>query len=127
MGIQEILKTAKERNWNVRNHLDLPELRAGAFLHPVPGGAADPDGPGGSHRVPGTVGRELMHATHVVADTHDGTTFWFDDYGTLFDEDSAIRFAQARNDEMKPEHRKYRVFTLVPDEISDAVVHYRKD
>jgi hypothetical protein len=68
-----------------------------------------------------------MHATHVVADTHDGYTFWNDSEGKLFDQAAAIRFAQARNREMKPEHRKYRVFTLTPDEVFDAIVHYRKD
>lgn len=68
-----------------------------------------------------------MNATHVVIDTHDGYTFWRDSEGNLFDQAAAAMFAQQCNREMKPEHRKYRVFTLTPDEILDAIVNYRKD
>lgn len=68
-----------------------------------------------------------MESTHVVVDTHDGYTFAKDQEGNLFDQASAIRFATLRNREMKPEHRKYRVYRLVSDEILDTIVHYRKD
>lgn len=51
-------------------------------------------------------------ATHVVVDTTDGWTFWKDENGKLFNEQSATAFAEARNAEMKPQYRSYKVFRL---------------
>ena len=55
----------------------------------------------------------MRRATHVVVDTHDGYTFWQGADGELFDGTAARAFAAQRNAEMKPEHRKYEVFSLV--------------
>jgi hypothetical protein len=54
----------------------------------------------------------MMHATHVVVDTHDGCTWFKDADGALFTLDTATRFAEQRNAEMKPQHRTYQVFAL---------------
>jgi hypothetical protein len=50
----------------------------------------------------------------VVVDTRDGYTFRSGIDGVLFTEEAARSFAGERNAEMKPEHRTYKVFLLVP-------------
>lgn len=53
-------------------------------------------------------------AAAVVVDTKDGYTFWRGSDGVLFTAGTAEQFATHRNAEMKPEHRSYRVYALVP-------------
>jgi hypothetical protein len=55
-----------------------------------------------------------VHATHVVVDTIDGYTFWQGADGKLFGQAAAEAFASARNAEMKPQFRSFRVFRVVP-------------
>ncbi len=54
----------------------------------------------------------MTYPTHAVVDMHDGYTWTRDRNGEFFTADTAADFAQDRNDEMKPEHRLYRVATI---------------
>jgi hypothetical protein len=64
------------------------------------------------------------HATHVVVDGHDGYTFCKGADGYLFTEATATAFADARNAEMKPEHRAYQVFALVPPAMAEYATRH---
>jgi hypothetical protein len=50
----------------------------------------------------------------VVVDERDAYTWARDTHGQPFTEETATAFAQALNDERKPEHRTFRVYALVP-------------
>lgn len=60
---------------------------------------ADPDAPD-------------RHATHVVVDGRDGTTFYRDSTGQLLDRGSAETLADGINAGCKPGYRTYRVYAL---------------
>ena len=85
-----------------------------------------------ARRAPGTVlgswpGRDpgpARYATHVVVDTQDGYTFAKGSDGELFGEATATAFAAARNAEMKPEYRTYRVFALVPPALAEYAARH---
>jgi hypothetical protein len=64
------------------------------------------------------------HATHVVVDGHDGYTFCRGSDGALFTQDTATAFAANRNAEMKPEHRAYQVFALVPPAMAEYAARH---
>jgi hypothetical protein len=55
-----------------------------------------------------------MRLTHIVVDTAHGSPFWTDANGQRFDETSARAFASEANAAMRPGHRTYEVFQLVP-------------
>ena len=59
----------------------------------------------------------MRYASHVVVDTQDGYMFWVDQDGHLMDAGTAAVFAAVQNGLMKPEHRGYRVFALVPADV----------
>jgi hypothetical protein len=53
-----------------------------------------------------------MHASHVVVDESDGYMFWRDHDGELFTEETARRFADLRNSDRMPQHRRYVVYRV---------------